>query len=490
MDTEENKISFPRININLNLKRKRKRKKTKEESKEEEISSNKKKKMEYKDYLIYTQRPKNSLYETFSKKIDSYLISRKIYTTSSESKYKYVCQEIKSDSNSIQIKDAKMIILENKTLLFLLSNDILYIYQIKEHNNFEKSKEISLNQQDFSFSYSPKNIFFITPPDKKPRKNQTQNNQNNNKVRTRMIVNICIVSCKERYLCQFDLKNLTFKKIKNIIAKKNMAQNLINNDMKYKLYSNNKILSYNKNCAYIQRLYNSPKFKNLKQKNIESISLLNDNLFSISTPDVVYVYETKNETNIGEFKTLTTIKKAKLIKPENNLLLAYSSSEIALYDLESLMFFQKLDINYILNNESIRKVKQLNNNNIAILFTLSFAVYNMEKNTISYKCNYWNNNIYDNDFNGVLMEISPNVTLVNNDENNIYLFNCIKGDQIAYLNMNDNSFSLCKKIKRYNFKYGLSQDKSIEEDKIDKKNNYVWISNKQNTFILDSMIEE
>jgi len=154
------------------------------------------------------------------------------------------------------------------------------------------------------------------------------------------------------------------------------------------------------------------------------------------------------------------------------------------------MFFQKLDINYILNNESIRKVKQLNNNNIAILFTLSFAVYNMEKNTISYKCNYWNNNIYDNDFNGVLMEISPNVTLVNNDENNIYLFNCIKGDQIAYLNMNDNSFSLCKKIKRYNFKYGLSQDKSIEEDKIDKKNNYVWISNKQNTFILDSMIEE
>ena len=68
MDTEENKISLPKININLNLKRKRKRKKTKEESKEEEISSNKKKKMEYKDYLIYTQRPKNSLYETFSKK--------------------------------------------------------------------------------------------------------------------------------------------------------------------------------------------------------------------------------------------------------------------------------------------------------------------------------------------------------------------------------------------------------------------------------------
>jgi hypothetical protein len=298
------------------------------------------------------------------------------------------------------------------------------------------------------------------------------------------------VSCKERYLCQFDLKNFVFKKIKNIIPKKNMAQYLINNDMKFKLYSNNKILSYNKNCAYIQRLYNSPKFKNLKLKNIESVSLLNDNLFSISTPDTVYVYETKNETNIGDFKTLTTIKKAKLIKPENNLLLAYSSSEIALYDLESLMFFQKLDINYILDNESIRKVKQLNNNNIAILFSSSFAVYNMEKNAISYKCNYWNNNIYDNDFNGLLMEINPNIVLVNNDEKNMYLFNCIKGDKIAYLNVNDNSFDLCKKIKRYNFKYGVSQDKSIEEDKIDKDNHYVLIRDSQSSFILNSMIEE
>ena len=488
MDTEVNKKTLPKININLNLKRKRK--KTKEDSKEEESSSNKKKKIEIKNYLTYPQRPKNNLYDTFSKKIDSFLISRKIYTTSSENKYKYICQEIKSDANSIQIKDAKILKLENKILFFLLSNDILYLYQIKEHNNYELRKEIPLNQQDFAFSYSPSNIFFVTPSDKKPKKNQTQNNQNNAKVRTRMIVNICIVSCKERYLCQFDLKNLVFKKIKNIIPKKNMAQYLINNDMKFKLYSNNKILSYNKNCAYIQRLYNSPKFKNLKLKNIESVSLLNDNLFSISTPDTVYVYETKNETNIGDFKTLTTIKKAKLIKPENNLLLAYSSSEIALYDLESLMFFQKLDINYILDNESIRKVKQLNNNNIAILFSSSFAVYNMEKNAISYKCNYWNNNIYDNDFNGLLMEINPNVVLVNNDEKNMYLFNCIKGDKIAYLNVNDNSFYLCKKIKRYNFKYGVSQDKSIEEDKIDKDNHYVLIRDSQSSFILNSMIEE
>ena len=84
--------------------------------------------------------------------------------------------------------------MENKTLLFLLSNDILYIYEIKGHNNYELRKEIPLNQKDFPFSYSPSNIFFVTPSDKKPRKNQTQNNQNKAKVRTRMILNICIKS--------------------------------------------------------------------------------------------------------------------------------------------------------------------------------------------------------------------------------------------------------------------------------------------------------
>ena len=168
MDTEVNKKTLPKININLNLKRKRK--KTKEDSKEEESSSNKKKKIEIKNYLTYPQRPKNNLYDTFSKKIDSFLISRKIYTTSTENKYKYICQEIKSDTNSIQIKDAKILKLENKILFFLLSNDILYIYQIKEHNNYELRKEIPLNLQDFAFSYSPSNIFFVTPSDKKPKK--------------------------------------------------------------------------------------------------------------------------------------------------------------------------------------------------------------------------------------------------------------------------------------------------------------------------------
>ena len=52
----------------------------------------------------------------------------------------------------------------------------------------------------------------------------------------------------------------------------------------------------------------------------------------------------------------------------------------------------------------------------------------------------------------MLMEINPNVVLVNNDEKNIYLINGIKGDEIASLNDNDNNFSLCEKIKKYHQK--------------------------------------
>ena len=472
------------------LNKKRAREESEEESEEDINQSNKKKKIEIKNYLAFPKKSQNNLYNIFSPKIDSFLINKKnISTTSSKNKYNYICQEINTGTNSLQINDAKILTLENKILIFLLSFNNFYIYEIKENKNYELIKEINLNQQNsFTFSYSPTNFFLITPEPKKPRKNQVVKNINNRKIRTKMVLYICIISCNEKYLCQFDLKELIFKKVKNILSKRGIAQYLINNDMKYKLYNNNKILCYNNHCAYIQKFFGSHKFKNLKLQNIESVSILNKNLFCICTPDTVYVYETKNETILGEFKTHNQDKKAILIKPDNNLLLVYSNSDIALYDLESLMFFQKLELNYINDNdEQIKKVKQLNNNNIAILFTSIFAVYNLEKNAITFKCDYWK--INNMGINSVLMEINPNVVLLNNDEKNFYLINSIKGDKIASLNINDNIFSLCKKIKKYKFKYGVTVDKNIEIDE-EKNTNYILIKNYQNTFILSSVLEE
>jgi hypothetical protein len=49
------------------------------------------------------------------------------------------------------------------------------------------------------------------------------------------------------------LKQLSFKKIKNIIPKKGIIPSLLNNDMKFKLYNKNKIIIYNSNCSYIQK---------------------------------------------------------------------------------------------------------------------------------------------------------------------------------------------------------------------------------------------
>jgi len=57
----------------------------------------------------------------------------------------------------------------------------------------------------------------------------------------------------------------------------------------------------------------------VKQKNIESISLLHQNLICICTSETVYVLETDCETILGEFENKSTNKKAKLLKPDNNL---------------------------------------------------------------------------------------------------------------------------------------------------------------------------
>lgn len=489
----EKKINDDLKSETPSLNKKRKREKTKDDIQEESNSPNKKKKVEINNCLTFPNISHDKLYDKLSSKINSFSM-HKIFTTSSKNKYNYICQELTSDINSLQINDAKILNLENKTLLFLLSSNKLYIYEIAENKYYELIKEIPLDSQNsFTFSYSPTDLFFITPNKKNPRKNKIQDNNNNinTKIRTRMLLSMCIASCKEKYLCEFDLKKLIFKKIKNILPKKGLAQYLINNDMKYKLYQNNKILTYNNNCAYIQKLYGAPKFKNLKQKNIESVSILNKNIFSICTSDIVYIFDANSEAILGDFKTLSRGKKAKLIKPDNNLLLVYSNTDIALYDLESLMFFQKLELNDIINNtsEEIKKAKQLNNNNIAILFDSIFVVYNLEKNCITFKWLY--NNINNNiNANRILMEISPNIVLVNNNNQKFHLINSIKGDEIASFSYNNTYFSLSKKIKRYNFKYGVTRDENIEEDRNNISKNFVLINNSNNTFILNSTLEE
>ena len=171
-----------------------------------------------------------------------------------------------------------------------------------------------------------------------------------------------------------------------------------------------------------------------------------------------------------------------------------SEWDIAFYDLESLMFFQKFDINNINNpDEPIQKVKQLSTYNISILFLSCFAIYNLEKNAITFKCNYLDNyNInsigISNDQEGTLIQLNHNFILVNSDKKNFYIINSIKGDKIASLNINNENFTLCKKIKQYNFISGISLNKNIEEKKND--NNFILLVNSKSNFILSSIRDD
>ena len=210
------------------LNKKRKRKKFQKDSEEEVLEDSIEEKKEIKNYLNFPI-PEKDIFNKYYE-IDQYLIARKICTTTSKNKYNYVCQEIKAE-NSIQINDAKIIYSDGKAFLFLLSNTNLYIFDIKENLYYDLIMDINLNKDNkFFFSNFPKNIFFIKPKEKIPRKNK-QNNSNNiirkNKKIIKEILYLSILSDKERYLCSFDLKKKLFKNIKNF-EKKNLPKKLIN----------------------------------------------------------------------------------------------------------------------------------------------------------------------------------------------------------------------------------------------------------------------
>ena len=149
------------------LNKKRKRKKFQKDSEEEVLEDSIEEKKEIKNYLNFPI-PEKDIFNKYSE-IDQYLIARKICTISSKNQYNYVCQEIKAE-NSIQINDAKIIYSDGKAFLFLLSNTILYIYDIKENLYYDLIMDINLNKDNkFFFSNFPKNIFFVKQKEKNNR---------------------------------------------------------------------------------------------------------------------------------------------------------------------------------------------------------------------------------------------------------------------------------------------------------------------------------
>ena len=195
----------------LNKKRKRTKSKQDLENYEDSIKEkekNKIKKEEIKNYLKFPDNQQKDIYNKYAD-IDLYSIARNIYTTTTKCNYKYICQEIKSDTK-IKINDAKILGINDKNILFLLSDNMLYIYEIKEFINFLLIKKIELNaNNNFEFSSFPKNIFFITPQERKSKKGS--NVGDNKKKSTKEILYLCILSNNEKYICSFDLKKYDFK---------------------------------------------------------------------------------------------------------------------------------------------------------------------------------------------------------------------------------------------------------------------------------------
>ena len=142
------------------------------------------------NYLNFFHSAKNDIFKK-SSEFNDYEIGRKIFSTTSKTNFDYICQEIKYKGN-IQINDAKILLTNNLTFLFLISDSILYIYTIKEGCLYELIKSINFNADNrFIFSFLPKNIFFINYKAKtikktKDIKNDGKNNKNDTKIKIKI----------------------------------------------------------------------------------------------------------------------------------------------------------------------------------------------------------------------------------------------------------------------------------------------------------------
>ena len=166
---------------------------------------------------------------------------------------------------------------------------------------------------------------------------------------------------------------------------------------------------------------------------------INKNLFKINIENDISSYE------MG-------IKKYKSKNNENDtLFILYSEKGVYLYDYEKCIMNKKLALEGHIKSK-IRKVKQLYNYNIAILYNYyNLAIYNVENDIVSYhyKSN-WTKSPGNEDF-PILVKLSDDFLLFSSDPNTITILKHSKGEIFGYIKekKNKRKCELCKSIKIY-----------------------------------------
>jgi len=164
------------------------------------------------------------------------------------------------------------------------------------------------------------------------------------------------------------------------------------------------------------------------ESSFKSVAILDgQDKIGIYTDKEVFIYNVNINKNLGKINIKNDISSyemciKKYISKNNKndtLFILYSEKGVYLYDYEKLIMNNKLALEGQIKSK-IRKVKQLYNYNIAILYNYyNLAIYNIENDTISYhyKSN-WTKSPGNEDF-PILVKLSDDFILFSSNPNTI-----------------------------------------------------------------------
>lgn len=359
------------------------------------------------------------------------------------------------NEKSFKIKKIKIISFDNKNLLFILTDNDLLIYEM--HDNSSSLSFIkTISQKEIFYNGDIKYYYIFL-------------------YKNKILFNF--INYRQIKLYLYDLNNNEFilRKIKDY-CKDN------SNKYFYYLKRNDKFIIFKCDEAVI---YNSilTEFKTLISleedfgaDSIRSCKELNSNILCFIFSYSISLYNFTSDKFIGNISGIFP-NSVKLI--ENNkksYIMILTLNEINLYELEQLSFVEKLKTNKLKN---IRKIKQLSNLDLAIIYgEYNLALYDLKYNIIKYqiqnegiKTNYYNKYFY-------LKHINNNIVIYNPTRYSLNIIDCIKGQAIAKFSDGLNKIQKCQKINVINF------NRVYNDDYLKLKKYFYFIINTKGYFIL------
>ena len=383
-----------------------------------------------------------------------------------KNEYKINCNELYDDINKIfyQVRGAKILVYKSKKILFVHIYNKLILFEIN-NNSYIFLTEILLKEK-LGISSIEKFNFLKNNSDKK-------NNEN--------IIYITFTCYNQIIISQLDMTNYN-----NFIVLKRLNICQRPGEKIYKMVGDNKMIfnSYTL-VIFFPELKEELLPVNYSQDSyFKGIAVMNEGkgIIGLCTDMEIIIYDINKNKNLGKIIIKKEISsygmgiKKYVNNKDDNLFILYSEKGVYLYDYIKKVMNKKLPLEGEIKTK-IRKIKQFNNY-IAILFNYyNLAIYNIEKDIITYKFkSNWTKSPGNEDF-PILVKMSNDILLFGSDPFTVTILNLTKGDTYGNIRDKENKrkCELCKCIKVY-------------EENLNKCNSkneiYSFIKNSKTTFIL------